>query len=968
MIRKTIVSIFTVILFLTALQGISKATDYKMYWTQGREILRGNPDGTNVETLVTGRNPSSLALDVAGNRMYWIDHAYNSIFKATLDGKNVEKIITGLSNTPGTIALDTANNKIYWTDPGNQKIQRANLDGSDSETIIEGQGNLYGLALDVGAGKMYWSRYDYIYRTNLDGSDSEVIIDWSSQIYDIVLDVIAGKMYLINRGSIHSVNLNGSDGKVLVNAPSAQNFSLDIENGKIYWIEPNNKKIRRANLDGTSAHNLFTGLDDLRGIALDPSALPPTVPAGNVPPSTDSVGSVTPPTEPTITTPPLVAATDLELSHGGDVRCVAYSPAGIVLASGGMDDTIHLWRASTGELLNTLDSHSGDVNSIAFSPNDTYIASGSDDGKVILYKWSPAADTWVTTETFNIPGGTLANNVKSVAFSHDSTMLACGTSGNNVFIYDYDPDAGEWVYRETLHGHSGTVNSVAFSPWGVVLASSSDDGTVRLWRARTGEHLATLDRHTADVNSVAFSRDDTFIASGSDDDTVILWKWSAVDDTWVHHRTLDRHTDDVRSVAFNANGSLLVSASADKTIGVWDGQTGAYQTSLTEHTGGVNSVAYNFQGNAIASGSDDGTVRQLAHTESTDITDKGIGLTVPSGLISDVAFGPKSTYFVLNAQYPTLTGISASEVVYKSCKITIDLPGVPDEAVSLLDIRNSRLDNPNYYMFPLKTPRERIGEVTAELGAELTVEIAGLIPIAGDAAGALWETGKAALAIHAILQSTADPTVTLRVLNLSGQAGRPANQWPSLFLLQDRVSSIGIKVEQKYARKSETKQFWFDPTYTVTYEGTWNLADGTLAAPSMQLMTLADYPPFQQLPPEVQEYLRRHFREFMTVGRWQIPETTALLPNYPNPFNPETWIPYQLAKPADVTLTIYDITGHVVRNLDLGHQRAGMYHSRSRAAYWDGRNAVGEPVASGLYFYVLKAGDFSATRKMLIKK
>ena len=98
------------------------------------------------------------------------------------------------------------------------------------------------------------------------------------------------------------------------------------------------------------------------------------------------------------------------------------------------------------------------------------------------------------------------------------------------------------------------------------------------------------------------------------------------------------------------------------------------------------------------------------------------------------------------------------------------------------------------------------------------------------------------------------------------------------------------------------------------------------------------------------------------------PKETALLPNYPNPFNPETWIPYQLAKPAAVTLTIYDIKGHVVRNLDLGHQRAGIYHGKSRAVYWDGKNEIGESVASGLYFYTLTAGDFTATRKMLILK
>ena len=98
------------------------------------------------------------------------------------------------------------------------------------------------------------------------------------------------------------------------------------------------------------------------------------------------------------------------------------------------------------------------------------------------------------------------------------------------------------------------------------------------------------------------------------------------------------------------------------------------------------------------------------------------------------------------------------------------------------------------------------------------------------------------------------------------------------------------------------------------------------------------------------------------------PKETALLPNYPNPFNPETWIPYHLAKDSDVTLYIYAVNGRLVQTLTLGHQAAGMYQSRSRAAYWNGRNALGEPVASGIYFYTFIAGDFTATRKMLIRK
>ena len=104
------------------------------------------------------------------------------------------------------------------------------------------------------------------------------------------------------------------------------------------------------------------------------------------------------------------------------------------------------------------------------------------------------------------------------------------------------------------------------------------------------------------------------------------------------------------------------------------------------------------------------------------------------------------------------------------------------------------------------------------------------------------------------------------------------------------------------------------------------------------------------------------------LARALTPEKTALLANYPNPFNPETWIPYQLAKPADVTISIYASDGSVVRTLALGHQAAGTYTNRTHAAYWDGKNELGESVASGLYFYTLTAGEFAATRKMLILK
>ena len=116
------------------------------------------------------------------------------------------------------------------------------------------------------------------------------------------------------------------------------------------------------------------------------------------------------------------------------------------------------------------------------------------------------------------------------------------------------------------------------------------------------------------------------------------------------------------------------------------------------------------------------------------------------------------------------------------------------------------------------------------------------------------------------------------------------------------------------------------------------------------------------------EDVKRSRVELGNLIVYEIPTETALLPNYPNPFNPETWIPYRLAKDAFVILTIYDQTGQVVRTLDVGHQIAAVYESRSKAIHWDGRNEFGEGVASGVYFYHLSAGDYYSTRKMLIIK
>ena len=99
-----------------------------------------------------------------------------------------------------------------------------------------------------------------------------------------------------------------------------------------------------------------------------------------------------------------------------------------------------------------------------------------------------------------------------------------------------------------------------------------------------------------------------------------------------------------------------------------------------------------------------------------------------------------------------------------------------------------------------------------------------------------------------------------------------------------------------------------------------------------------------------------------------IPQQAGLGNNFPNPFNPDTWIPYQLPSPAQVVIKIYNVQGQLVRTLNIGQREAGYYTTKERAGYWNGRNEQGESVASGVYFYTIKAGNFVATKRLVVLK
>jgi hypothetical protein len=124
-------------------------------------------------------------------------------------------------------------------------------------------------------------------------------------------------------------------------------------------------------------------------------------------------------------------------------------------------------------------------------------------------------------------------------------------------------------------------------------------------------------------------------------------------------------------------------------------------------------------------------------------------------------------------------------------------------------------------------------------------------------------------------------------------------------------------------------------------------------------------PVIYQIEPED---IRKAFKDIIIPYGYARPEQNVLLQNYPNPFNPETWIPFHLAQDADVSVRIYDASGKLIRSLFLGHREAGFYVAKGKAVYWDGKSDAREEVASGVYFYSIKAGAFSATRKLMVRK
>lgn len=280
--------------------------------------------------------------------------------------------------------------------------------------------------------------------------------------------------------------------------------------------------------------------------------------------------------------------------HSAPVSTIAYSPDGRLLASGSGDQTVHLWDAATGKDIRVLRGHQGRVSSVAFSPNGKTIASGGWDKSVRL--WEVASGRSIRTIRFQ-------EWIHTVAFSPNGESLATGESLGHLSpsLRLWDPFTGKEM--SVFPAESGGTDSAVFAPKGKTLAAGGGDNKICLWDVATRKVIRVLSGHTFDVHTLAFSPDGQLIASssyGGPDDTVRLWD---VDSGQQMH--ILRPRGQTYSVAFSPDGALLATGGWDHQAHLWDVLTGKEVYTFRGHRGAVGSVYFSPDGHRLATGSAD---------------------------------------------------------------------------------------------------------------------------------------------------------------------------------------------------------------------------------------------------------------------------------------------------------------------------------------------------------------------------
>ena len=591
------------------------------------------------------------------------------------------------------------------------------------------------------------------------------------------------------------------------------------------------------------------------------------------------------------------------------------------------------------------------VTSVAFSPDAHTFAFGSWKGAKVLKLWRPGRGEKPIFH-FDDPDFTPFNPWKpvlSVAYSPAGDTLAAGCLDGTINLQDISAIAGTMPIG-TLKGHKASVFKVVFSADGRTLASGSDDGTVLLWNRSPDRPSLVLNLEPEQSSDPDGTDTDTDASdtdtNGTDTDTDALDTDQSTETTPTPDSEAEVNNEresvpEVDPVTFNEITLPEVSvAAATPPVMYWidDGMLSRFAEDTT------TKIADNVNGVAVGSdtlywtsttGASAGSINRANLNGSEATTLKTIA-SVPMGIAVDTVDG--KLYWTNSRgriQRANLDGTAIKNVVE-----------------NLSDPTHIVVSNGFIYWTEGGNNIRRVNISGQRNTQDVAVNLGTVGGLAiGD--GRIYWT-----------EATGQSAGTINAANLDG------TQFSTLKTIASvpmgiAVDTVGRKLYWTNNRGRVQRANLDGTAIKNVVEGL--SAPGLLAIGRTQAAITAAAPthPGMQLTVLERDRLQEQIDLLIATAR---PEQTLLLANYPNPFNPETWIPYELATDTDVRITIYNAQGAVIRTLQLGQQSAGYYTDRQRAAYWDGRNALGEKVASGVYFYQLETDEMSTMRKMVILK